>query len=74
MEGWRTSCPRLSIWEDALADGLVVVTSEQGLSGGRVRITAAGREVINRALRTASRPHEIAQPEPAMTSICQPIE
>jgi hypothetical protein len=23
MEAWRTSCPRLAIWEDAQADGLV---------------------------------------------------
>ena len=23
MDAWRTSCPRLSIWEDALAAGLV---------------------------------------------------
>lgn len=23
MESWRTSCPRLSIWEDALAAGLI---------------------------------------------------
>ena len=23
MEVWRTSCPRLSIWEDAVGDGLV---------------------------------------------------
>jgi hypothetical protein len=25
MEAWRTSCPRLSIWEDAVDDGLVRV-------------------------------------------------
>lgn len=25
MDAWRTSCPRLSIWEDALAAGLVEV-------------------------------------------------
>jgi hypothetical protein len=24
MEAWRTSCPRLTIWEDALDRGLVV--------------------------------------------------
>lgn len=23
MDAWRTSCPRLSIWEDATEDGLV---------------------------------------------------
>lgn len=29
MEAWKTSCPRLAIWEDALADDLVYV--ERGL-------------------------------------------
>jgi hypothetical protein len=24
MEAWRTSCPRLSIWEDAIEGGLVI--------------------------------------------------
>jgi hypothetical protein len=23
MEAWRTSCPRLTVWEDALEQGLV---------------------------------------------------
>ena len=23
MDAWRTSCPRISVWEDALHDGLV---------------------------------------------------
>ena len=23
MEAWRSTCPRLSIWEDAVRDGLV---------------------------------------------------
>jgi hypothetical protein len=23
MEAWRTSCPRLSVWEDACIDGLI---------------------------------------------------
>ena len=30
MDAWRTSCPRLSIWEDALADGLVEVRGGRG--------------------------------------------
>ncbi len=39
IEVWRTSCPRLSVWEDALVDGLVRV------DGGRVLLTPAGREL-----------------------------
>jgi hypothetical protein len=40
MEAWRTSCPRLSVWEDAVADGLVRVDR------GRVELTAAGGELL----------------------------
>jgi hypothetical protein len=50
MEGWRTSCPRLSIWEDALADGLVAVTRVPGMSGDCVSVTSLGRELLDQAL------------------------
>lgn len=36
MEAWRTSCPRLSVWEDAIADGLIRV------QGGSVTLTEKG--------------------------------
>jgi hypothetical protein len=42
MEAWRTSCPRLSVWEDAVADELVRVDR------GRVLLTAAGRDLVGR--------------------------
>jgi hypothetical protein len=50
MEAWRTSCPRLSIWEDALADGLVVVSTVSGIPGGCVGLTTVGREILDREL------------------------
>jgi hypothetical protein len=37
MEAWTSHCPRLTVWEDALAAGLVRV------DGRDVRLTAAGR-------------------------------
>ena len=40
VEHWKTSCPRLAVWEDALADGLVRV--ERGV----VCLTPAGRELL----------------------------
>jgi hypothetical protein len=40
MEAWHSHCPRLTIWEDALADGLVQVRN------GRVALTAKGRGQI----------------------------
>ncbi len=39
MEAWRTSCPRLSIWEDACLDGLIAY--EAGT--GKVILSDAGR-------------------------------
>ena len=38
LEVWRTSCPRLAVWEDALADGLVRVDQRlRPADGGRQR-------------------------------------
>jgi hypothetical protein len=42
---WRTSCPRLSIWEDACIDGLI--DHESGT--GKVILSSAGREFLSRA-------------------------
>lgn len=28
MEAWRTSCPRLTVWEDAVDGGLVAIATE----------------------------------------------
>jgi hypothetical protein len=47
MDAWRTSCPRLSIWEDAIGDGLVELlpgASAQNEAG--VALTTAGRERV----------------------------
>ena len=45
MEAWRTSCPCLPVWEDAVEAGLVeiVAGSESGMRACEVRLTAAGR-------------------------------
>jgi hypothetical protein len=45
MEAWRTSCPRLTVWEDAVDRGLVA------RAGSLVEITAAGRALLTRAGR-----------------------
>jgi hypothetical protein len=44
MQAWRTSCPRLSHWEDASIGGLVEILRD----GARdlVRLTDAGRQLI----------------------------
>ena len=60
-EAWRTSCPRLSIWEDALADGLVRVERSSGSTPRQslAVLTDRGRHVLNAAKReTVAQGHE----------------
>ena len=42
-EAWRRSCPHLSIWEDAIADGLIRFESGAGMQGARLVLTAQER-------------------------------
>lgn len=45
LEAWRTSCPRLSIWEDACIDGLIEIAP-----GGRtVAVSAKGELLLKNA-------------------------
>lgn len=48
MDAWKTTCPRLSIWEDACADKLI--GCERG-PGGVVFLTEEGhRRLLSQAL------------------------
>jgi hypothetical protein len=51
MEAWRSSCPRFTIWEDALSDGLVRLegTGGRAMSDTRVVLTGRGRAVLDEA-------------------------
>jgi hypothetical protein len=42
-EAWRRSCPHLSIWEDAIADGLVRFENGASMKESRLVLTARGR-------------------------------
>jgi hypothetical protein len=42
MEAWRTSCPRLTVWEDAIDRGWV--RREQAGRGAVVALTASGAQ------------------------------
>jgi hypothetical protein len=52
MDAWRSSCPRISVWEDALGDGLVQVDGAGAETQGeaRVMLTPAGRNRLAQAL------------------------
>jgi len=43
MDAWRTSCPRLSIWEDALGDGFVQIANRRGGTREQARVTITER-------------------------------
>ena len=50
MEAWRSSCPRLTIWEDALDRGLLKREANASV-GTRVLVTASGKDFLSRAGR-----------------------
>jgi hypothetical protein len=47
IEAWRTSCPRLSTWDDAIGDGLVEVARGGGRDDAVVLVTASGQAVLD---------------------------
>jgi hypothetical protein len=53
MAAWRTSCPRLPVWEDAVERGLVSCAARDD-GGLWVSATALGREALARAGRTVA--------------------
>jgi predicted transcriptional regulator len=50
MDGWRTSCPRLTIWEDAV-DGGYVVRRREGRREAVVEVTPLGHRLLDEARR-----------------------
>lgn len=47
MEAWRSSCPRYTVWEDALAEGLIQVGSDGPLQAPEVKLTPRGSAVLD---------------------------
>ena len=52
MEAWRTSCPKLPVWEDANDRGLIKTEEVQGRS--MVRITPSGLALLKHRRPKAS--------------------
>jgi hypothetical protein len=57
MEAWRSTCPRLTVWEDGLREGLVQV--EGRFDGSEVTLTPRGRGFLD------ARSHARAQGAPS---------
>jgi hypothetical protein len=49
MEAWRSTCPRLSIWEDAIRDGLVRLENGGAMNASRVLLTPAGQAALRKS-------------------------
>ena len=49
MEAWRTSCPRMPVWEDAVDEGLIRLEHRAGVctvvptAGGQASLSAESR-------------------------------
>ena len=59
MDAWRTSCPRLTVWEDATEQGYVVHERQPEAAGTTVRVTEAGLRFLaenGRLPRAVARP------------------
>jgi len=47
MEAWASRCPRNSVWEDALIEGLIQVGSADTMGRCEVTLTPRGRAVVD---------------------------
>jgi hypothetical protein len=50
MDAWRTSCPRLPVWEDATDRGLIQVEQNNGRS--QVCVTSSGLALLAKTRRS----------------------
>src|SRR5580692_1816330 len=51
IDAWRTSCPRLTVWEDAIDRGLIT-RSRASLSSGPLSCTAAPAQQMRSAQKS----------------------
>jgi hypothetical protein len=58
IETWRTSCPRLTIWEDAVSDGLITFRGDGAMRDRNVILTERGYTALN-AHRAALNGYEL---------------
>jgi hypothetical protein len=55
MDAWRTSCPRLTVWEEAVERGYVESTT-RGTGGVIVTVTPRGTALLQSHGRASSSP------------------
>ena len=69
MDAWRTSCPRLSVWEDAVIADLVRM---EGESGRAVKLTERGAAVLRQARNQETRPTSAPSARRRQTALVEP--
>jgi len=47
MEAWQSHCPRQTIWEDAIIDGLIQIEEIEASHSSEVALTPRGRALLN---------------------------
>ena len=47
MNAWQSSCPRHTIWEDAMIDGYIEVNRQDVICDPEITLTARGRALLN---------------------------
>jgi hypothetical protein len=47
MEAWRSTCPRMTIWEDAVSEGLIALEGRAAMRDRTVVLTTRGRAALN---------------------------
>lgn len=47
IEAWQSTCPRHTIWEDAMIDGYIAVNRQAANRDPEVILTVSGRALLN---------------------------
>jgi hypothetical protein len=47
MNAWQSTCPRHTIWEDAIIDGYIAINRQEMLQDPEVALTASGLALLN---------------------------
>jgi hypothetical protein len=50
MEAWQSHCPRQTIWEDAIIDGYIQLSSVDSIHDAEVTLTPRGRALHEKEL------------------------
>lgn len=48
MAAWQSHCPRQTIWEDAIIDGLIELAADDNEHDPQVLLTARGKALLGR--------------------------